>query len=145
VSPALELKALVLASSGYTELGEYAEAEASLDRAQERLKNVCLSQASEAQEKLELGKILAGAKAMRQNIKARSAQDRRKQRDTWKGSLWGPVNNITTTGSSSGYDEKSLSGEARTQTVLLDVMFRKPLLALTLIVLALAVLGAILL
>jgi len=145
VPPALELKALVLASSGYTELGEYTEAEASLDRAQERLESVCLMQASEAQEKVELGKILAGAQAMRQSIKARAALDRRKQRDTWRGALWGPVSSINTTGSSSGDNEKSVGGEARTQTnVLLDVISGKPLLALSLIILALAVLGAIL-
>ena len=139
----LKLKALVIAANGYIELGEYETATNTINSASACFDSVVLSDTG-AKDKL--GIIVASLPTLRQSIKVRSARDRQKERDTWRGALWGRgagdggVEGVV--GQIPGSAVQAVSDPQGLAT-LLQVMRRRPLLAGAVLVLLFALAGAL--
>ena len=138
----LKLKALVIAANGYIELGEYETATNTINSASACFDSVVVSETG-AKDKLSI--IVASLPTLRQSIKVRFARDRQKERDTWRGALWGRAGGGVEGAASSQIPGSAAQAESEPQglATLLQVLRRRPLLTGAVLVLLLALAGAV--
>ena len=145
----LELKALVIAANGFIELGEYAEADDALTRATARFQAEADKPPAEGGPGLDKLRALieSTVPSLRQAAKVRAAQDRRTQRQMWRGALWGPSPPVAgagagaEAGAGAGAGAGAVNSGAEGEGLPWQLL-RRPLLLCAVVVLVLALAGA---